>query len=69
MSPSQNIAEQQIRQRIREHGKITFADFMELALYHSSGGYYQRTPGIGATGDFFTSPKEDRTKRFLEKIL
>ncbi len=37
--------------------KITFADYMHLALYHPDYGYY--TTGqvhIGAKGDFFTSP-------------
>lgn len=37
-------------------GRITFARFMELALYHPQHGYY--TTGqhrIGQTGDYFTS--------------
>lgn len=37
--------------------RITFADYMELALYHPQYGYYAAAPTkIGATGDFFTSP-------------
>jgi SAM-dependent MidA family methyltransferase len=51
-----NRAEAEIRDRIRRHGKITFAEFMDLALYHPAGGYYARAPEIGAKGDFFTSP-------------
>ena len=39
---------------IRDHGPITFAEFMEIALY-GPGGYYERPP-IGADGDFVTSP-------------
>jgi len=39
---------------IRDHGPISFAEFMELALY-GHGGYYQRPP-IGGEGDFVTSP-------------
>ncbi|WP_009631212.1 class I SAM-dependent methyltransferase [Synechocystis sp. PCC 7509] len=36
---------------------ITFAEFMELALYHSQYGYYTtKAVDIGAQGDFFTSP-------------
>lgn len=36
---------------------ITFADFMELALYHPLYGYYsQNSLNIGKQGDFFTSP-------------
>ena len=39
------------------HHRITFADFMELSLYHPQFGYYA-TPGsiIGPQGDFVTSP-------------
>ena len=39
-------------------GRITFARFMELALYHPAHGYYlgqQRRPGRG--GDFLTAPE------------
>jgi SAM-dependent MidA family methyltransferase len=37
--------------------RITFAAFMEQALYHPKLGYYsQRARAIGAGGDFFTSP-------------
>ncbi len=36
---------------------ITFAQFMELALYHPQYGYYTtKAVDIGAQGDFFTSP-------------
>jgi SAM-dependent MidA family methyltransferase len=37
--------------------RITFADFMELVLYHPQQGYYSRPQGvIGLAGDFLTSP-------------
>lgn len=36
--------------------RITFAQFMELALYDPQDGYYATTVDIGAQGDFFTSP-------------
>lgn len=39
---------------IRDHGPISFAEFMELALY-GPDGYYERPP-IGDEGDFVTSP-------------
>jgi len=39
---------------IRDHGPISFAEFMELALYGSEG-YYERPP-VGGEGDFVTSP-------------
>lgn len=48
-----------ISQRIRESfcDRISFAEYMDLALYHPQYGYYATAPSkIGATGDFFTSP-------------
>ena len=39
-------------------GKLTFALFMELTLYHPQYGYYQRTTrGPGRGGDFVTAPE------------
>ena len=49
-------AEGEIRRRIREKGSITFAQFMELALYWPHGGYYSGAAPVGAGGDFYTSP-------------
>ena len=48
-----------IREEIARQGPLTFARFMELALYHPTLGYYNgggagREP-IGWEGDFFTS--------------
>ncbi len=48
-----------IREEIRRAGPLTFARYMELALYHPTLGYYAgggvgREP-VGWTGDFFTS--------------
>ena len=43
-----------VRERIRTQGPITFATFMEFALY-GPGGFYE-TPPVGARGDFVTSP-------------
>jgi SAM-dependent MidA family methyltransferase len=42
--------------RIRERGKITFAEFMAACLYEPGLGYYT-SPGrkVGAEGDFYTS--------------
>ncbi len=41
-------------------GRLTFAEFMDLALFHPTLGYYSR-PGatIGRRGDFTTSPALD----------
>jgi len=43
-----------IRDAIEARGPITFAEFMELALY-GPGGFYQ-TPPVGPSSDFVTSP-------------
>lgn len=43
-----------IRAAIEDHGPITFAEYMHLALY-GTGGYYHRPP-VGPAGDFVTSP-------------
>ena len=41
---------------INRRGKITFADFMELALYHPQHGYYSSDKEkIGKRGDYYTS--------------
>jgi SAM-dependent MidA family methyltransferase len=47
-----------IQAEIAQQGPITFARFMELALYHPEHGYYMaavRRPG--RSGDFLTSPE------------
>jgi len=47
-------ATEEIRRAVEDHGPLTFAEFMELALY-GHGGYYERHP-VGPHGDFVTSP-------------
>lgn len=49
--------EAEIRRRIGERGAITFAEFMELALFWRYGGYYLAGNPIGHAGDFYTSPQ------------
>ncbi len=49
-------AESEIRRRIVKKGRITFAEFMEVALYWPDGGYYSRRDPIGQSGDYYTSP-------------
>jgi SAM-dependent MidA family methyltransferase len=45
-----------IADRIRASGPISFAEFMELSLYHPELGYYARAAQqTGRAGDFFTS--------------
>ena len=49
------LAERLVR-RIRSSGPITFADFMEAALFDPDGGYYTTRAAIGfEEGDYFTS--------------
>ena len=48
---------QWIADRIRTSGPVTFARYMEWALYHPVWGYYTTGPGIGPGGDFTTSPE------------
>jgi SAM-dependent MidA family methyltransferase len=50
---SDEVAER-IRAAVADHGPITFAEFMEVALY-GPGGFYERPP-IGEGGHFVTSP-------------
>jgi SAM-dependent MidA family methyltransferase len=45
----------QIQEEIGRDGPISFARFMELALYAPGLGYYERQREIGRRGDFFTS--------------
>ena len=45
-----------IADRIRASGPISFAEFMEISLYHPELGYYARAAQkTGRAGDFFTS--------------
>ena len=45
-----------IVERIRDRGPLTTAEFMDLALYHPTLGYYTRAPHrTGRAGDFYTS--------------
>lgn len=46
-----------IKSRIREHGPMSIAEFMALALTHPDYGYYMRGDPLGAAGDFITSPE------------
>ena len=46
------------RQIEQQNGNISFADFMDKALYHPEYGYYQRPEfTLGQTGDFTTAPE------------
>ena len=54
--PSLTPAEAEIRHRIGERGAITFAEFMDVALYWPDGGYYSSGNPFGPSGDYYTSP-------------
>ena len=48
----ENPLESLIFEEVRTRGPMTFARFMELALYHEPWGYYSSGPeriGVGAT--------------------
>jgi SAM-dependent MidA family methyltransferase len=56
MSHDQEKLTRVIQAEIAAAGPISFAQFMELALYHPVHGYYQQSPEqIGCQGDFYTS--------------
>ncbi|MGH2556542.1 MAG: SAM-dependent methyltransferase, partial [Actinomycetota bacterium] len=46
---------ERLRDRIVAEGPITFAEFMETALYDPDGGFYSRL-SVGEEGHFVTSP-------------
>lgn len=57
MSASLSPLEALIHERLRAAGPLTFAEYMDLALYHPQFGYYAAgTSNVGWGGDFFTSP-------------
>ncbi|MBV8695558.1 MAG: SAM-dependent methyltransferase, partial [Ktedonobacteraceae bacterium] len=48
--------QQLIMQRIQRDGPITFAEFMQMALYMPGYGYYVTGPArMGWQGDYYTS--------------
>jgi SAM-dependent MidA family methyltransferase len=55
--PENRRLKKAIISRIRQRGKITFWEFMNLCLYHASYGYYySNREKIGKAGDYYTSP-------------
>jgi len=51
------LVEAELRRWIRARGRITFAQFMAIALYLLDGGYYEAYVELGRSGDFLTSPE------------
>src|SRR5690349_5800205 len=51
------LVKEKIIQRIQLEGPLSFHDFMEMALYYPSAGYYtSEGEKIGKHGDYYTSP-------------
>lgn len=50
-----NSLTEKIRARIADKGMITFAEFMNMALYEQEQGYYQKKNPFGHQGSFYTS--------------
>jgi SAM-dependent MidA family methyltransferase len=48
---------QKLIARMEREGPLSFANFMEMALYDPEFGYYVREARIGANGDYWTSPE------------
>jgi NADH dehydrogenase [ubiquinone] 1 alpha subcomplex assembly factor 7 len=46
-----------IKDRIRNSGPMTVAEYMALALTHPDYGYYMRADPLGVSGDFITAPE------------
>lgn len=62
-----------IRNEIRDRGPISFARFMELALYHPELGYYRTRDRFGRAGDFYTAEQlqpvfGEALEMFVEKL-
>ena len=51
-----NGAQSEIYRLIRNEGAITFARFMDIALYCPDDGYYRYSNPVGPKGDFYTAP-------------
>ena len=52
-----NQMERIIKQRIAQHGPVSLAEYMSLALCHPKYGYYVTRDPLGVDGDFTTAPE------------
>ncbi len=53
-------------ERIRSSGPISFADYVEAALYYPEAGFYARGTRLGLRGAFSTTPT--RQGRFVDAV-
>jgi SAM-dependent MidA family methyltransferase len=53
-------------ERIRAEGPLSFADYVEAALYDPAAGFYVRGPRLGLRGAFSTAPT--RQERFADAV-
>jgi NADH dehydrogenase [ubiquinone] 1 alpha subcomplex assembly factor 7 len=52
-----NGLDDRLRRLIFDHGPISVARYMALALAHPTHGYYRRRDPLGVAGDFVTAPE------------
>ena len=59
--PCMQLFRDSIIEEVNKKGKIPFAEFMHMALYHPKYGYYNSDrEQVGRFGDFYTSPTVHR---------
>ena len=58
-----------IDKSISADGFISLHDYMDVALYHPTLGYYRRDQVIGADGDFITAPRNITDVRGTNRIM
>ena len=46
-----------LKQRILDNGAISLSDFIDIALYEPTYGYYMTRDPLGVSGDFITAPE------------
>jgi len=71
MLKEKSPAAQLVEQEIQRFGPMTFAQFVDLALYHPRyGAYNQKAPLQGRSGDYFTSLQvSDLFPRVVAEVL
>lgn len=60
---------ERIESLLDQEGPLRVRDFMELALYDPSDGYYAKGPAIGAEGDFYTASNASLFPHALSRFV